>query len=55
MTPTATDIQDKTEVFADELTSVIMKVASKMTKDEREDRLNKLNERLSSETGAKRV
>jgi hypothetical protein len=54
MTPTA-EAQNKTELFADELTRIFLKVAARMSKEEREDMLNKLNARLSSESDAKRV
>jgi hypothetical protein len=53
MATTAAAVKDKTEVFAEELTRIVMKVASKMSKEEREERLKKLSARLSSESDAK--
>lgn len=55
MTSPTAEVQDKIEAFGDELTAIIMKVAGRMSKEEREDRLSKLNARLSSESAAKRV
>ena len=48
MATTAAAVKDKTEVFAEELTRIVMKVASKMSKEERDQILKKLNARLSS-------
>jgi hypothetical protein len=47
-TTAATAVQNKTEVFAEELNRIAMKVLSKMSKREREERLRKLNAILSS-------
>ena len=49
------DAQTKAEVFAEELTKIVMKVSRKMSKEEREERLNKLNERLSAGSAPKHV
>jgi len=53
MATTAAAVKDKTEVFAEELTEIVMKVASKMSKEERENILKKLNARLSAGNDAK--
>lgn len=53
MTPTTAEVQNKAEVFAEELTKIVMKVAKKMSKEEREERLSKLNQRLSAGSAPK--
>jgi hypothetical protein len=52
-TTAAAAVKDKTEVFAEEMTRIVMKVASKMSKEERENMLKKLNARLSAGSDAK--
>jgi hypothetical protein len=55
MAPVATQVQEKTAALAEELTRIVMKVAAKMSKEEREERLAKLNERLSVGSGSMRA
>ena len=55
MDQVATQVETKKQVLAQELTRIVMKVATKMPKQEREERLNKLNERLSVGNEPRRV
>jgi hypothetical protein len=55
MAPVATPVEDKTQAFAEELTKIVMKVARKMSKQQREEMLSRLTERFSAESAPKRA